>query len=115
MSANTIRHNSCPGSLQGNPLVSKRLVTAAGVLTLTTAALAGCGSSGSGNGQPTLGFSQVGAESGRRTANTRSIHESAKTAGINLKFADAQQKQENQIKRGPQGRAVGGRPVQGLE
>ncbi|WP_019928197.1 ABC transporter substrate-binding protein [Nocardia sp. BMG111209] len=76
----------------------KRLVTAASVLTLTTAALAGCGSSGSGNGGPTLGFSQVGAESGWRTANTQSIQESAKTAGINLKFADAQQKQENQIK-----------------
>ncbi|MQY25476.1 ABC transporter substrate-binding protein [Nocardia aurantia] len=76
----------------------KRLVTAASVLTLATAALAGCGSSGSGNDRPTLGFSQVGAESGWRTANTRSIQESAKTAGINLKFADAQQKQENQIK-----------------
>ena len=45
-----------------------------------------------------LGFSQVGAESGWRTANTKSIQESAKTAGINLKFSDAQQKQENQIK-----------------
>jgi len=46
----------------------------------------------------TLGFSQIGAESEWRTANTKSIKESASTAGINLKFADAQQKQENQIK-----------------
>jgi galactofuranose transport system substrate-binding protein len=46
----------------------------------------------------TLGFSQIGAESEWRTANTKSIKESAKEAGINLKFSDAQQKQENQIK-----------------
>lgn len=45
-----------------------------------------------------LGFSQVGAESGWRTANTKSIQDSAKEAGIELKFSDAQQKQENQIK-----------------
>ncbi|RIX50000.1 ABC transporter substrate-binding protein [Paenibacillus nanensis] len=48
--------------------------------------------------QITLGFSQVGAESGWRTANTQSIQDSAKEAGIELKFSDAQQKQENQIK-----------------
>src|SRR5215467_2720640 len=46
----------------------------------------------------TLGFSQIGAESEWRTANTKSIKEAADTAGINLKFSDAQQKQENQIK-----------------
>jgi simple sugar transport system substrate-binding protein len=46
----------------------------------------------------TLGFAQVGAESEWRTANTQSIKQSAKDAGINLKFSDAQQKQENQIK-----------------
>lgn len=46
----------------------------------------------------TLGFSQVGSESGWRTANTKSIQSSAKAAGITLKFSDAQQKQENQIK-----------------
>ncbi|OXM87222.1 ABC transporter substrate-binding protein [Paenibacillus rigui] len=46
----------------------------------------------------TLGFAQVGAESGWRTANTKSIQDSAKEAGFDLKFSDAQQKQENQIK-----------------
>ncbi|MBD0381522.1 ABC transporter substrate-binding protein [Paenibacillus sedimenti] len=46
----------------------------------------------------TLGFSQVGAESGWRTANTKSVQDSAKEAGFDLKFSDAQQKQENQIK-----------------
>ncbi|WP_218031460.1 ABC transporter substrate-binding protein [Paenibacillus kobensis] len=45
-----------------------------------------------------LGFSQVGAESGWRTANTKSVQDSAKEAGFDLKFSDAQQKQENQIK-----------------
>src|SRR6195952_2224133 len=46
----------------------------------------------------TLGFAQVGAESAWRTANTVSVKSAAKDAGINLKFSDAQQKQENQIK-----------------
>ena len=45
-----------------------------------------------------IGFSQVGAESEWRTANTVSIKEAAKKEGITLKFADAQQKQENQVK-----------------
>ncbi len=48
--------------------------------------------------QITLGFAQVGAESAWRTANTVSVKAAAKEAGINLKFSDAQQKQENQIK-----------------
>ena len=47
--------------------------------------------------QLVVGFAQVGAESGWRTANTKDIQESFKTAGIQLKFSDAQQKQENQI------------------
>lgn len=46
----------------------------------------------------TMGFAQVGAESGWRTANTKSVQDSAKEAGFDLKFSDAQQKQENQIK-----------------
>ncbi|HYP70095.1 MAG TPA: ABC transporter substrate-binding protein [Variovorax sp.] len=45
-----------------------------------------------------LGFAQVGAESEWRTANTESIKASAAEAGIDLKFSDGQQKQENQIK-----------------
>ena len=49
-------------------------------------------------GKIVLGFAQVGAESEWRTANTESIKSSAKDAGIELKFSDAQQKQENQIK-----------------
>lgn len=101
------------------------LAVAASFMMLVSAA---CGSSGSGSGgsttEPTkapaespaaataaasaapaaankkitLGFAQVGAESGWRTANTKSIQDSAKEAGFDLKFSDAQQKQENQIK-----------------
>ena len=59
---------------------------------------AGGGGSGTGGDKITLGFAQVGAESGWRTANTKSIQESATAAGIDLKFIDGQGKQENQIK-----------------
>ncbi|MEA3205172.1 MAG: galactofuranose transport system substrate-binding protein, partial [Verrucomicrobiota bacterium] len=45
-----------------------------------------------------VGFSQVGAESGWRTANTDSIKSEAQKRGIDLRFSDAQQKEENQIK-----------------
>lgn len=45
-----------------------------------------------------VGFAQIGAESEWRTANTRSIRETARRLGVELKFADAQQQQENQIK-----------------
>ncbi|WP_193608020.1 ABC transporter substrate-binding protein [Nocardioides lijunqiniae] len=65
--------------------------------------LTACGSdsdsaSGNDDGSITMGFAQVGAESGWRTANTKSVQESAEEAGFELKFSDAQQKQENQIK-----------------
>lgn len=46
-----------------------------------------------------VGFSQIGAESAWRVANTDSITSEAKNRpNIDLKFSDAQQKQENQIK-----------------
>ncbi|WP_226351005.1 MULTISPECIES: ABC transporter substrate-binding protein [unclassified Pseudonocardia] len=80
--------------------VFHRLAGAAAAIALT-AGIAACGSGGSGGTAQdtlTLGFAQVGAESGWRTANTASIQESAKQAGIELQFSDGQQKQENQIK-----------------
>jgi len=46
----------------------------------------------------TIGFSQIGSESGWRAAETTLTKLQAEERGINLKFADAQQKQENQIK-----------------
>ncbi|SDI46277.1 simple sugar transport system substrate-binding protein [Arthrobacter cupressi] len=77
-------------------------VAAASMLTLTacggSAGAGAAGGSGSGSDKITMGFAQVGAESGWRTANTKSVQESAKKAGVELKFSDAQQKQENQIK-----------------
>ena len=81
----------------------RRQISAILLATALAGPLAACGGgdgagSGSDDGKITLGFSQVGAESGWRTANTKSIQESAKAAGIDLKFSDAQQKQENQIK-----------------
>lgn len=46
----------------------------------------------------TVGYSQVGAESGWRAANTESIQNTlTEENGFELKFSDAQQKQENQI------------------
>ncbi len=45
-----------------------------------------------------VGFSQVGAESAWRTAETKSIKAEAAKRGVELKFATAQQKQGNQIK-----------------
>ncbi|MGN0916109.1 MAG: ABC transporter substrate-binding protein [Succinivibrio sp.] len=48
--------------------------------------------------QITIGFSQIGAESEWRTANTNDVKAAAKANDVNLIFSDAQQKQENQIK-----------------
>lgn len=74
-------------------------------LLICGAFLAGCGngggeadSGGKGDGKATIGFSQLGAESQWRTANTKSVQDAAKNNDkITLKFSDAQQKQENQI------------------
>ena len=44
-----------------------------------------------------VGFSQVGAENGWRTANTNDIQSAFRSAGIPLKFSDAEQQQDNQI------------------
>ncbi|WP_181257085.1 galactofuranose ABC transporter, galactofuranose-binding protein YtfQ [Pseudaminobacter soli (ex Li et al. 2025)] len=46
----------------------------------------------------TVGFSQIGSESGWRAAETSVTKQQAEKRGVDLKFADAQQKQENQIK-----------------
>lgn len=80
----------------------KKITAAAGVVLLSVLAACGSGdggtsSSGASDGI-TMGFAQVGAESGWRTANTKSVQDEAKAAGIDLKFSDGQQKQENQIK-----------------
>ena len=56
-----------------------------------------------------VGFSQIGSESGWRAAETAVTRAEAKARGIALKFADAQQKQENQI------RAIRGFIAQGVD
>ncbi|RXZ48843.1 ABC transporter substrate-binding protein [Agromyces fucosus] len=84
----------------------KKLIGIAAAASLALV-LAGCaggdGGTGAAEGPKALdelvvGFAQVGAESGWRTANTKDIQASFEEAGIELKFSDAQQKQENQIK-----------------
>ncbi|MEI5583676.1 MULTISPECIES: ABC transporter substrate-binding protein [unclassified Agromyces] len=77
-------------------------IAAAGAMLV---ALAGCASTGDAAAEGpkpldelVVGFAQVGAESGWRTANTKDIQAAFEEAGIELKFSDAQQKQENQIK-----------------
>jgi simple sugar transport system substrate-binding protein len=67
--------------------------------------LAACGGNsdtaaqaGAESRQLIIGFSQVGSESGWRTSFTESVKADAATRNIDLKFSDAQQKQENQIK-----------------
>lgn len=85
-------------------------------LLATSALLASCGNNGGNGGntatptggtgtsttpaaqEMTVGFSQIGAESAWRTAETQSIKDEAAKRGVDLKFSDAQGKQENQIK-----------------
>jgi simple sugar transport system substrate-binding protein len=79
-------------------------------LIVTLSGCGGFGSNGSGSAAPTLdsrkktyqdlvvGFAQIGAESEWRTANTRSIQETASRLDVELKFGDGQQQQENQIR-----------------
>lgn len=65
----------------------------------TAGASASSGSGAAAGKTIKVGFSQLGAESGWRTANTESLKASLIAAkGFDLKFVDAQQKQENQIK-----------------
>ncbi|MDQ1094087.1 ABC-type sugar transport system substrate-binding protein [Xanthomonas sacchari] len=76
-----------------------RALGIAAVLGVVLAACSGGGKeAGKAPAQLTVGFSQVGAESEWRTANTASIKQAVADAGMKLKFSDAQQKQENQIK-----------------
>ncbi|KAF1710131.1 ABC transporter substrate-binding protein [Pseudoxanthomonas sacheonensis] len=78
----------------------KRGFMLAAALSCAAAFVSGCSRDAGGDraAQPVLGFSQIGAESEWRTANTASIKSSLSKAGIQLRFSDAQQKQENQIK-----------------
>ncbi len=67
-------------------------------LILATALSGALLSAGASAGELTIGFSQIGSESGWRAAETVVSKAEAKKRNINFKIADAQQKQENQIK-----------------
>lgn len=69
-----------------------RLVCSVGLTVMSASALLAA------EKKLTVGFSQIGAESAWRTAETESIRSEAQKRGVNLRFSDAQQKQENQIK-----------------
>ncbi|SKA29748.1 galactofuranose ABC transporter, galactofuranose-binding protein YtfQ [Consotaella salsifontis] len=68
------------------------------ILLAGTAVAAGLVLSSVSANAMTVGFSQIGSESGWRAAETSVTKQEAEKRGIDLKFADAQQKQENQIK-----------------
>lgn len=77
----------------------KKILTTAAVLLISAVAMFSCSRSKKADGTITVGFSQIGAESAWRVANTESIQsEAKKRPNIKLIFSDAQQKQENQIK-----------------
>ncbi|WP_299909892.1 galactofuranose ABC transporter, galactofuranose-binding protein YtfQ [uncultured Paracoccus sp.] len=65
------------------------LMTGAALMALTAGAALAEGE--------TVGFSQIGSESGWRAAETTLTKSQAEERGIQLQFSDAQQKQENQI------------------
>lgn len=73
--------------------VIKKLALGAGISALMLSAAWAEGLQGK-----VVGFSQIGSESGWRAAETSVTKAEAEARGIDLKFADAQQKQENQIK-----------------
>lgn len=88
--------------------MKRNLITAIAVASVMAIGLTGCGTSGSsksasGSGSGSgdtlkVGFAQTGSESGWRTANTNSMKGAfSANTGFNLSFADAQNKQENQI------------------
>ncbi len=73
--------------------IIRKLALAAGVGALLSSAAWADGLQGK-----VIGFSQIGSESGWRAAETSVTKQQAADRGVDLKFADAQQKQENQIK-----------------
>ena len=67
-------------------------------LLLAATLLMGFAAPGASAAGLTVGFSQIGSESGWRAAETSVTKSEAQKRGVTLKIADAQQKQENQIK-----------------
>ena len=95
----SIRHVAALAAA-GLAIVSLAACSGGGTQSGTAAGTeSGSGSTSSSGDLVKVGYSQLGAESGWRTANTESVKASlTKANGIDLTFVDAQQKQENQIK-----------------
>lgn len=66
-------------------------------MMLCSVALVALTSSGAMAAGKVIGFSQIGSESGWRAAETSLTKSEAEKRGYDLRFSDAQQKQENQI------------------
>ena len=88
--------------------MKRKVITALLAATMVASLAVGCGNKGgdsksdssksSSSDEITIGFSQVGAESDWRTANSESMKSTfSEKNGYKLIFDDAQQKQENQI------------------
>ena len=89
--------------------MKRKIIVALLTVAMVATMVVGCGGKGgddaaadesadSGSDVITVGFSQVGAESDWRTANSESMKETfSEDNGYKLIFDDAQQKQENQI------------------
>ena len=89
--------------------MKRKIIAALLTVAMVATMVVGCGGKGgddaaadesadSGSDVITVGFSQVGAESDWRTANSESMKETfSEDNGYKLIFDDAQQKQENQI------------------
>jgi simple sugar transport system substrate-binding protein len=82
-------------SIRPRPFIRFSLFTGLVALALVSAPIAGAAPA---KKPLKIGFAQTGAESAWRTANTLSMKSEAEKRGIDLKFSDAQGKQENQIR-----------------
>ena len=72
------------------------------LIIMLTCLVTGCRAQRASTSQPEddgiiVGFSQIGAESAWRNCNTRSVQDAAAEQGVQLVYANAEQKQENQI------------------
>jgi len=81
--------------------MSRTVVYTALPIVLATALLSGCGkepTTADTAKAPVIAFVQTGADNNWRNANTESVKEAAAAKGYDLRFAEGQAKQENQIK-----------------
>jgi simple sugar transport system substrate-binding protein len=90
-----IRKGHCPQNRRGIVMKLKCALLSALVVAIVFVSF---GAAWAAEKKIVVGFAQIGAESDWRVANTKSIQDACAEAGIELRFVDGQQKQENQIK-----------------